>query len=642
MHSTHHYTSTTLMERSSTRTIAVLLAVTLAACGVLLAASSPARAGTYVINNCPAAQAGNGDPGPWKVFGGEQTSKASCADGPGDWIGPRGSSMNAGSTDGVNVGVPNGSAITINEARVWWRVPPQESGGDDFAVAYDTGGGVGEAKSPAEWILAPEVFKLASTTTSLELGNYCSGDHSDAPCVFGGGENPNLELFGAQLTLQDDRIPAGKATGGGLTSNGTVTGTQTLAYTAEDPEVGVRQVALLVDGQQVASEDYSSECPYTDFLACPASEAGTLTWNTALVPDGQHTVQLVVTDAANSTATVYTATITTSNPPTNTAAPTLTAPSDIQPGTQLTAQAGAWSAPAGAGSVAYGYQWQDCNNEGNSCQAIPDAQAASYTATQSDVGHTLRVQVTASDNDGATTIATTSSSIVNAPADQPGGPDAGSGTGTGAANGTPASETALLHIEGSTTLRLPYTHRAFSAKGTLTDSQGQPITRATLQVLQQIATSTTTTLITQTTTSANGTFTVTIPAGPSRTIEIAYRAHANDPNYTATARITETVNASVKIKVDHRHIHSTGQITFTVTVAGPIPRIGAIVDLTVDYHNEWVTIRTPRTKTNGTVHITYQFHGSTGQYPFQVIIPAGQANFPYTRGESNKINITAT
>ena len=102
---------------------------------LLLALTAPARAGTYTIDNCPAAPAANGDSGPWTVYGATQGDKASCSAGPGDWIGPRGGSMSANSTDGVQVAVPAGSAVTIREAKLWWYVPAQISGATTFAIA---------------------------------------------------------------------------------------------------------------------------------------------------------------------------------------------------------------------------------------------------------------------------------------------------------------------------------------------------------------------------------------------------------------------------------------------------------------------------------------------------------------------------
>jgi hypothetical protein len=97
--------------------IAIVLTLTLAA---------RADAGTYVINNCPSA--GNGNAGPWTVFGESQGAKGTCSGGLGDWIGPEGANMpptGEGDLAGVQVAVPAGSGITIREAKLWWYVPHQ-------------------------------------------------------------------------------------------------------------------------------------------------------------------------------------------------------------------------------------------------------------------------------------------------------------------------------------------------------------------------------------------------------------------------------------------------------------------------------------------------------------------------------------
>ncbi|HEX8792333.1 MAG TPA: hypothetical protein VF765_15370, partial [Polyangiaceae bacterium] len=91
-----------------------------------------AHAGTYTIENCPAA--GNGDPGPWIVFGAPQSFDGGCAGGFGDFIAPLGGSMSATQLDGVQVVAPAGSGITIREAKLWWAVPKQSSGADNFAI----------------------------------------------------------------------------------------------------------------------------------------------------------------------------------------------------------------------------------------------------------------------------------------------------------------------------------------------------------------------------------------------------------------------------------------------------------------------------------------------------------------------------
>jgi hypothetical protein len=81
-------------------------------------------------------------------------------------------------------------------------------------------------------------------------------------------------------------------------------------------------------------------------------------------------------------------------------------------GYTLTASTGAWS---GEGPISYAYQWERCNEHGESCSAISGATASSYTLTESDVSSTLRVLVTAT-NGSASTIGASGPTAAISPA----------------------------------------------------------------------------------------------------------------------------------------------------------------------------------------------------------------------------------
>jgi hypothetical protein len=68
-----------------------------------------------------------------------------------------------------------------------------------------------------------------------------------------------------------------------------------------------------------------------------------------------------------------------------------------QVGTNLQASTGTW---VGATPISYSYQWQRCDTAGNACKSISGADNASYTVVGTDVGHTLRVKVTAHNSKG--------------------------------------------------------------------------------------------------------------------------------------------------------------------------------------------------------------------------------------------------
>ena len=60
------------------------------------------------------------------------------------------------------------------------------------------------------------------------------------------------------------------------------------------------------------------------------------------------------------------------------------------------------------------YQWQDCNSSGASCSNIAGATGSSYTLGSSDVGHTIRSVVTASNTGGSNSANSAATAAVSA------------------------------------------------------------------------------------------------------------------------------------------------------------------------------------------------------------------------------------
>jgi subtilisin family serine protease len=95
--------------------------------------------------------------------------------------------------------------------------------------------------------------------------------------------------------------------------------------------------------------------------------------------------------------------------PTNTAPPTITG--TAQQGQTLTEVHGSWT----NGPTGYAYRWLQCDGSGNNCQPIEKATAQTYVPVQADVGHTLKVQETASNEGGSSPAATSSATVVVVP-----------------------------------------------------------------------------------------------------------------------------------------------------------------------------------------------------------------------------------
>jgi hypothetical protein len=81
--------------------------------------------------------------------------------------------------------------------------------------------------------------------------------------------------------------------------------------------------------------------------------------------------------------------------PTNTSPPTITGIPTV--GQTLTATNGTWTNTP----TSYAYQWQQCNGGGNNCVDVKKATQQTYTLVKGDAGHTMRVNVTATNADGS-------------------------------------------------------------------------------------------------------------------------------------------------------------------------------------------------------------------------------------------------
>ena len=83
------------------------------------------------------------------------------------------------------------------------------------------------------------------------------------------------------------------------------------------------------------------------------------------------------------------------SPPVNSSLPTIAG--TAKEGQTLTASNGSWG---GVTPISYAYQWQRCNSSGSNCGSISRATNQNYVASGTDVGKTIRVQVTATNADG--------------------------------------------------------------------------------------------------------------------------------------------------------------------------------------------------------------------------------------------------
>ena len=148
----------------------------------------------------------------------------------------------------------------------------------------------------------------------------------------------------------------------------------------------------------------------------------------------------------------------TKSAPSNTSSPTISG--TAQEGQTLKADPGTWS---GSTPIDYSYQWRRCGSGGGNCRNISGATDSIYTLLSADVGHRLRVLVTAVNGDGASTATSAATGVVEkAP------PAAPKNTKEPSISGTPQQDSTLTANPGSWSgsgIQFSYRWRRCDTKG---------------------------------------------------------------------------------------------------------------------------------------------------------------------------------
>jgi len=151
-----------------------------------------------------------------------------------------------------------------------------------------------------------------------------------------------------------------------------------------------------------------------DGTACNGINGASSKRYTLTSADVDHTVRVRVTASnADGQTAAFSKTsdlVSDNQAPKNTARPTVSG--TPQPGEELTATTGSWT----GGSMTFTYQWQRCDTSGAACVDVTGASGQTYGVRAADVGHTLRVAVTAKNLDGSTTVNSDTTAVVHSPA----------------------------------------------------------------------------------------------------------------------------------------------------------------------------------------------------------------------------------
>jgi hypothetical protein len=124
-------------------------------------------------------------------------------------------------------------------------------------------------------------------------------------------------------------------------------------------------------------------------------------------------VTAINTDGQVKATSNATAAVTPQSGPPNTSPPTISGTTTV--GSTLTANPGTWT----GSSITFTYQWLSCDAAGANCSPITGATSTKYVIANEDVGHTLRVAVTATDATGPRTVTSAQTVTVTAATSPP-------------------------------------------------------------------------------------------------------------------------------------------------------------------------------------------------------------------------------
>jgi hypothetical protein len=139
-----------------------------------------------------------------------------------------------------------------------------------------------------------------------------------------GSISSQYEVYAADIDLVDDTPPTVSGVSGPLVAGGTLTGQQAISFNASDGQSGVYGGSLIVDGKTLVSQILNTNGGHCQSLGitndgqrsfeyaqpCLPSLSASLSLNTGLLTPGEHSLELIVEDAAGNQTIAYNGTIT--------------------------------------------------------------------------------------------------------------------------------------------------------------------------------------------------------------------------------------------------------------------------------------------------------------------------------------------
>lgn len=220
-------------------------------------------------------------------------------------------------------------------------------------------------------------------------------------------------------------------------------------------------------------------------------------------------------------------------------------------------------------------------------------------------------------------------------------------SGTAASALVPGGRSVMIRIAGAVR-RTAKAGEPIRLRGSLTEVDGRPLPSVSLTVRSRpflpkpgVATGDWT-VLGHVTTGADGSYSVRIPAGTSRTVQVM--RESGEGIAEAAASTDVAIPASVSARARSTRIRNGQSAVFTGQVTGPIPSGGVLVVLEVREPGRWIPVATTRrwvrTSASGRFRLAYRFRRTfqPATYRFRVAAVDDSA-FAYTRGVSRTIDV---
>ena len=177
-------------------------------------------------------------------------------------------------------------------------------------------------------VSVPELSGVTQIRWSAACGGGPGGECPATGAPGSGSLSSQYDVYAADIDLVDDTPPTVSNVGGPLVAGGTLSGQKAISFNASDGQSGVYSGSLIVDGEtqvpqildtnggacQSLNVTKDGQRSFEYAQPCESSVSASVTLNTNLLAAGEHSLELIVEDAAGNRTIAYNGTITTAGP----------------------------------------------------------------------------------------------------------------------------------------------------------------------------------------------------------------------------------------------------------------------------------------------------------------------------------------